>query len=71
MTDVPADLSRIEDAMRKGAGRRDLMRWLGAAGMGAVMANGLGRDGDIPGIGMPVIEKYLDDLELIGLLDRR
>ena len=41
MTDVPADLSRIEDAMRTGAGRRDLMRWLGAAGMGAVMANGL------------------------------
>ena len=37
----------------------------------AVMANGLGREGNIPGIGMPVIEKYLDDLELIGLLDRR
>jgi len=37
----------------------------------AVIANGLGRDGDIPGIGMPVIEKYLDDFELIGLLDTR
>ncbi|WP_156751323.1 thioester reductase domain-containing protein, partial [Mycobacterium sp. 1245111.1] len=37
----------------------------------AVMAHGLGHGGDIPEIGGPVIEKYLDDLELVGLLDRR
>ena len=41
MTDHTADLSRIEDAMRRGAGRRDLLRWLAAAGMAAPMANGL------------------------------
>ncbi len=31
----------IEEALRKGAGRRDVMRWLAAAGMGTAMAGGL------------------------------
>ncbi len=34
-----------------------------------VMAAGIGPDGDIPHIGRPVIEKYVSDLELLGLLD--
>jgi peptide/nickel transport system substrate-binding protein len=43
MTD-PADsavLDQLTSALRRGAGRRDLMKWLTAAGAGAVMANGL------------------------------
>jgi len=35
----------------------------------AVMQAGIGPDGDIPQIGRAVIEKYLTDLELLGLLD--
>ena len=46
MTDHPADLARLEDALshelgRRGAGRRDLMRWLAAAGMAAPVAGGV------------------------------
>jgi peptide/nickel transport system substrate-binding protein len=41
MTDHPADLARLEAALRQGARRRDLMRWLAAAGLAAPMANGL------------------------------
>jgi peptide/nickel transport system substrate-binding protein len=43
MTD-PTDrlaLAQLTDALRRGTGRRDLMKWLTAAGAGAVMANGL------------------------------
>jgi peptide/nickel transport system substrate-binding protein len=39
--DESAALRRIEEAMRQGAGRRDLMRWMAAAGMGAAMTGGL------------------------------
>jgi fatty acid CoA ligase FadD9 len=35
----------------------------------AVMEADVGGGGDIPHIGKPVIEKYLSDLELLGLLD--
>ena len=45
MTDrLPIDLAtrlQLEDALRRGAGRRDLMRWLGAAGVGVAFAGGL------------------------------
>ncbi|MGA7050378.1 MAG: carboxylic acid reductase [Mycobacterium sp.] len=37
----------------------------------AVKAAGLGRDGEIPQIDKYVIEKYLDGLELLGLLEKR
>ena len=33
-----SDALAIETALRRGASRRDLMRWLGAAGMSAAMA---------------------------------
>jgi peptide/nickel transport system substrate-binding protein len=36
-----AALAQLTDALRRGTGRRDLMRWLTAAGAGAVFANGL------------------------------
>jgi peptide/nickel transport system substrate-binding protein len=36
-----AALDQLTMALRRGAGRRDLMKWLTAAGAGAVMANGL------------------------------
>ena len=36
-----ATLQTLTDALRRGTGRRDLMRWLTAAGLGAVAANGL------------------------------
>lgn len=35
----------------------------------AVMDSDIGPDGDIPHIGRPIIEKYVTDLELLGLLD--
>lgn len=35
----------------------------------ALMDSGIGSDGGIPHIGRPVIEKYVSDLELLGLLD--
>ena len=41
---LPIDLVtrlELEDALRRGAGRRDLMRWLGAAGLGAALAGGV------------------------------
>ncbi len=48
MTDCPPiDLAtrlELEGALRHGAGRRDLLRWLGAAGMGAAFAGGLVTD---------------------------
>jgi len=40
MTDR-SDIATLTDALRRGAGRRDLMRWLTAAGLGAVAANGI------------------------------
>jgi peptide/nickel transport system substrate-binding protein len=36
-----ADLTVLTEALRRGAGRRELMRWLTAAGLAAVTANGL------------------------------
>ncbi len=43
MTDrADADtMSRLDEALRKGAGRRDIMRWLTAAGMTTVTAGGM------------------------------
>jgi peptide/nickel transport system substrate-binding protein len=40
MTDR-SDIATLTEALRRGAGRRDLMRWLTAAGLGAVAANGI------------------------------
>ena len=40
MTDA-ATLATLTDALRRGAGRRELLRYLGAGGMGAVAAAGL------------------------------
>src|SRR3954469_8423927 len=34
----PTDAASVEDAIRRGATRRELLAWLGAAGMGAAMA---------------------------------
>ena len=36
-----ADFARVEDAIRRGASRRDLLGWLGAAGLGAAAGGAL------------------------------
>ncbi len=45
MTDrLPTDLAtrlQLEEALRRGTGRRELLRWLGAAGMGVAFAGGV------------------------------